>query len=189
MGFDGKATLTMAGPQDYQGHKTFLIVFKAEGLNYWDTEHIYLDPETLRPLFVQRDFSLVVFGEGQTLEEYLPGQIIITKTDKGRVSKETISKAGPVDNIYGFIYRYRKQGSFKIGDEMDMSLPTKDLKIKLMGFNRLRIGRKTYHAFYMQSQPTKYKIWFDNSEQKLPLKIVGTIGLMSSVMTMTDYEE
>jgi hypothetical protein len=41
----------------------------------------------------------------------------------------------------------------------------------------------------MQSQPTRYKIWFDSSERKLPLRITGTIGFINSVMTMTGYEE
>jgi len=191
MGFDGQATLTMVGPRDYKDHKTVLIVFKAHGVNYSDEEDIYVDPTTYLPLFVERDFSLNVYGHGKTLEEYLPSkrEIIITKTDGGHLIRQVINKAGPVDNIYGFIYRYRREGAFKIGDAFNMILPTKDLKIRLIKRVALKIGGKSYNSYYMQSQPVKYKIWFDASEHKWPLRITGTIGFINSVMTMTGYEE
>ena len=47
MGFDGEATLTMVGPKDYKDHKTVLIVFKAQGMNFSDEEDIYVDPVDL----------------------------------------------------------------------------------------------------------------------------------------------
>ena len=144
MGFDGDATLTMVGPKDYKDHKTILIVFKARGKNFSDEENIYVNPATYRPLFVERTFDLNVFGHGKILEEYIPskGEIIITKTEGNRVTRQVIEKAGAVDNIYGFIYRYRKEGSFKIGDVLNMTLPTKDLKIRLVNRAVLKIGDK-----------------------------------------------
>ncbi len=188
-GYDGEARLAMAGPKDYKGHKTLLIVFKAHGVNFSDEENIYVDPLTYKPLFVERNFSLGVFGHGKILEEYLPGEIIITKTDGGRVTRQVINKAGAVDNIYGFIYRYRREGSFKVGDILNMTLPTKDLKIRLVKRVVFKIGRKSYDSYYMQSKPGRYRIWFDISGHKWPLRIIGSIGLVNSVMTMTGYEE
>ncbi len=191
MGFDGEARLTMAGPKEFKGHKTILIVFKANGKNFSDKENIYVDPSTYKPLFVERTFSLSVFGHGKTLEEYIPskGEILITKTEGNHVTHQVINKVGPVDNIYGFIYRYRKEGSFKIGDVLNMTLPTKDLKIKLIKREKLKIDDKSYDSYYMKSQPERYKIWFDSSKHKWPLRITGTIGIMDSVMTMTGYEK
>ena len=188
MGFDGQASLTMVGPREYKGHKTVLIVFRANGANFSDEEDIYVDPESYKPLFVERDFSLSVYGRGKSLEEYLPGQVIITKTDGDKVTRQVITKSGNVDNIYGFIYRYRRQGSFKIGDVLDMTLPTRDLKIQLVRREWLRIGDKNFDSYFMQSQPSRYKIWFDSSEDKWPLRITGTIGFISSVMTMTGHD-
>lgn len=190
-GFDGEARLTMIGPKDHKGHKTLLIVFKAHGVNFSDEENIYVDPVTYKPLFVERHFSLSVFGQGQTSEDYVSskGGILITKTDGNRVTQQVINKVGAVDNIYGFIYRYRKEGSFKIGDVLNMTLPTKDLKIRLVKRVVLKIGRKSYDSYYMQSQPVRYQIWFDTSKHKWPLRITGTIGFLNSVMTMTGYEE
>ena len=70
-----------------------------------------------------------------------------------------------------------------------MSLPTKDFKVRLVNRVILKIGEKSYDSYYMQSQPAKYKIWFDSSVHKWPLRITGTIGFINSVMTMTGYEE
>ena len=191
MGFDGEASLTLIGPRDYKNHKTVLITFKAHGVNFSDEEDIYVDPSTYRPMFVERDFSLSVFGQGKTSEDYVTskGEVLITKTEGDRITHQVIDKVGPVDNIYGFIYRYRKEGSFKIGDVLSMILPTRDLKIQLVKRAKIRIGNKIYDSYYMQSQPVRYKIWFDASEHKWPLRITGSIGFLNSVMTMTGYEE
>jgi hypothetical protein len=191
LGYDGEATLTMVGPKEYRGHKTVLIVFKANGVNFSDEEDIYVDPVTYKPLFVERNFSLAMFGHGKILEEYISSkrEIIITKTEGKHVTREVIHKAGPVDNIYGFIYRYRKEGSFRIGDVLDMTLPTKDLKIYLVKRVVLKIGDKSYDSYYMESRPVRYKIWFDASKHKWPLRITGTISFFNSVMTMTGYEK
>ena len=191
MGFDGTAKLTLVGPKLYKDHKTLLIVFKASGANFSDEEDIYVDPLTYKPLFVERNFSLNVFGQGKTLEEYIPSkeEIIITKTDAGHVTQQIIKKAGDVDNIYGFIYRYRHEGSFKIGDAINLTLPTKDFKIQLVDQRALKINGVSYDSYYMESQPGKYKIWFDTSTNKWPLCIAGSIGIFNSVMTMTGHEK
>jgi hypothetical protein len=191
LGFDGNASLTMVGPQDYKGHKTVLIIFKAHGKNYWDEEDIYVDPSTYKPLFVERNFSLSYFGHGKIQEDYVSskGEILITKADGKHVTHQVIDKAGNVDNIYGFIYRYRKEGSFKIGDVLNLIFPTKDIKIRLVKRDVIKIGDKSYDSYYMQSEPSRYKIWFDASRHKWPLRITGSVGLLNSVMIMTGYKE
>jgi len=191
MGYDGEATLTMVGTKEYKDLKTVLIVFRASGPNFSDEEDIYLDPATYKPLYVERDFSLGVFGQGKTSEDYVSskGEVLITKTDGDRITHQVINKVGPVDNIYGFIFRYRKEGSFKIGDVIEMTLPTRELKLRLARRVKLKIAGKDYDTYYMQSQPARYKIWFDASKHKLPLRITGTISFFNSVMTMTGYED
>jgi hypothetical protein len=190
MGFDGDASLIMVGPKDYKDHKTIMILFKAHGMNFSDEEDIYVDPSTYKPLFVERNFSLGIFGHGKILEDYVSskGEIHLTKTEDTHVTQQVIKKAD-VDNIYGFIYRYRKEGSFKIGDVLTITFPTKDFRIQLVKRDVLRINNKSYDSYYMQSQPTRYKIWFDASDHKWPLRITGTIGILNSVMTMTGYKE
>ncbi|MBI4309755.1 MAG: hypothetical protein HY591_05440 [Candidatus Omnitrophica bacterium] len=185
----GQAALTFGGEVDFEGRHLALIVFKADGFNFYDEEKIYTEPGTFRPVVVLRDFDLNVFGKGKIREEYLTGEgkIKVIKESGGKKEEQVLQKQGPVDNIYGFIQRYRKEGSFKIGDVLDLHLPTKDLKIKMMRQLKLTISGKIFDAFYMHSIPAQYQIWFDAGPGKLPLKISGAIGLANTVMVMTGH--
>ncbi len=186
----GDADLAVVGKTSYKGKETFLITFKADGFNFLDEEKIYLDLQSFKPLFVERNLN--VFGsKEQITEEYLTdkGEIKITKTAGGKQTEDVLKKSGVIDNIYGFIYRYRHSGSFQMGDEIDVNLPTKDLKIALVKKLKVQAAGKNYDSFYMQSKPPKYKIWFDTSDKKLPLRISGAVGIANTVMVMTDYKE
>ena len=178
----GEATLSNAGPAEYRGQHTFLIVFKAQAINFWDEEKIYTDPLDFYPLFVERDLN--IFGNKEKILEVYErakNEIRVVKTSGGKETEQVLKKTGAVDNIYGFILRYRKRGSFKIGDVLDIKLPTKDLKIKLV--------KRIDNSFFMQSRPAKYKIWFDSTSQKWPLRISGAVGIANTVMEMTGHEE
>ena len=178
----GDATLRNVGPTVYRGKSTFLIVFKAQAINFWDEERIYTDPLNFYPLFVERDLN--IFGRKEKISEVYDrakSEIRVVKTAGGKQTEQALKKTGAIDNIYGFILRYRKRGSFKIGDVLDIKLPTKDLKIKLV--------KRINNSFFMQSSPAKYKIWFDSSARKWPLRISGAVGIANTVMEMTGYEE
>jgi hypothetical protein len=187
----GEATLTMAGPKDYNGQKTVLIIFKADGLNFFDEENIYVTPEDYRPMFVERNLN--IFGKKEKiLEDYVSkkGFVQITKTTAAnKKSTEEMKLKGEVDNIYGFIFRYRKNGSFKIGDTVDVRLPTKDLNIAVVKETSVDAAGKKYDSYYMESKPSKYKIWFDKSDKKWPLRISGAVGIANTAMVMSKYEE
>lgn len=180
----GNATLIFAGPKVYRKRHTLLIIFEAKGFNFFDEERIYVSPGNFKPLFVERNLN--IFGKKERiLEEYSDGHI---KIIKGK-NQQTIDKAGWTDNIFAFIYRYRKQGSFKIGDTLDIHLPTKDMTVKLLRQDSMNVAGKKQHSFYMESDSGNYKIWFDASEKKIPLRISGAIKMANTVMVMTKYEE
>ena len=185
----GEASLSMAGATSYKGKSTVLIVFKADGLNFFDEENIYVDPDSYQPLFVERNLN--IFGSKEKiLEDYsVSGEIRITKTAGEKTTQQVLTKIGITDNIYAFIYRYRKQGSFQMGDTLDVNLPTKDLKIEMVKRTPIDAGGKRYDSFFMQSKPAKYKLWFDASEKKLPLRISGAIGFANTAMVMKNYED
>jgi len=186
----GDATISNTGPVVYRGQQTFLIVFKAQAINFWDEEKIYADPRDFYPLFVERDLN--IFGQKEKILEVYDrtkSEIRVTKTAGDKQTEQVIKRSGSVDNIYGFIYRYRKSGSFKIGSVLDIVLPTKDLKIKLVKRSNLNVMGRHYDSFYMQSHPAQYKIWFDSAAQKWPLRISGAVGIANTIMEMTGHDE
>jgi hypothetical protein len=184
----GKATLTIDEKTNFEGKPAVMVHFKADGFNFYDEEKIYLNPETYKPFVVLRDLNILGNKEKIT-EHYSNGKIEINKEAGGKKTKQTLNIKGDVDNIYGFIYRYRKQGSFKKGDTLDVVLPTQKLKIKLIKETKFNAMGKNFDTFYMESEPAQYKIWFDAGEKKLPLRINGSVGAAGGVMTMTDYKE
>lgn len=185
----GEATLTFKGEESYEGRPAVLIVFLAKGFNFFDEEKIYVDPVTYKPFLVERDLN--IFGSKEKIREvYAPGQVKIIKTSaSGTQSEQTIDKDGLMDNIYAFIYAYRQTGLFSMQDRFKINLPTKDVVIRMVRQVPLSAAGQRYNAYYMESDPAKYKLWFDSSKDKLPLRISGAIGVANTSMVMTKYEK
>ena len=186
----GEAKLSFEGLQEVDGKSLYLIIFKSDGLNFYDEEKIYVDPQTFRPVKVLRDLD--IWGKKEKItEDYFPNEkkIKITKNVAGKVTVEELAVKDNIENIYGFIYRYRQSGSFAIGNKVDINLPTKDIKITLAKQTKLKVAGKEFDAFYLSSDPSKYKIWLDASPQHIPLRIAGSVGLGNTVMIMSDYKE
>lgn len=186
----GQATLSYQGLKDLGGKKSVLIVFTARAANFYDEEKIYADSQTLYPVRVERDLN--IWGKKEKItEEYnqAKGIITITKIVNNKTTTQTIEKAGPIDNIYCFIYRYRKTGQFKIGDSFLIQLPTRNITIDLVKTTKMKAAGKVFETYYMQSDPAKYRVWFDKSEKKIPLRINGAVGINDTAMIMTEYQE
>ena len=186
----GEATLEFQGETYRDGKKYTLIVFTSKGFNFYDEERIFVDGKTLLPQRVIRDLN--IFGKKeQIMEDYDPaaGQIRVTKIANGVTTEQVIKKDGTIDNIYGFIYRYRDQGKFQNYAKFNLKLPTIDVTmehLKSMSFNA---AGKVYQASLIRSVPSKYSIWMDESDKHLPLRIAGATGIVNTVMTMIDYQE
>ncbi len=190
MGFKvGRATLTFPGEVQYEGRRLFLIVFRADGFNFYDQEEIYLDPDTFLPFVVLRDLN--IFGRKEKIrEDYLQQakKIFIHKFAGGKQTEQVITVEGAVDNIYGFIYRYRRSGSFRTGEDLDIVLPTQKLKIGIVRPQRIKAAGRKAASLYMESKPDKYKIWFSIDSRHIPLRIDGAVGIANTVMMITDYK-
>ncbi len=185
----GEATLVFEGAAQLEGRATTLIVFTARAFNFLDEEKIYVDPETFYPLIVKR--KLNIWGKKENIiEDYTesPGVVKITKIAGGKTTEQRIEKKSQLDNIYCFIYRYRQKGNFKLGDHLNINLPTKELSIKLEKMTYIKVADQVFDAFYMKSDPPQYQLWFDSGPKKLPLKVNGAIGFGDMSMTMIAYK-
>jgi len=113
----------------------------------------------------------------------------LTKRAGGKETQQTLEKEGQIENIYGFIYRYRRDGEFNPGDSIDIMLPTKDVSFQMEGKQKLAVGKKVYEAYIMESDPKQYRVWFDKSPQKIPLRIDGAVGFGNTSMVLAQYEQ
>lgn len=185
----GKATVELKGETALNDQKLLLIIFTAKGPKFLDEEKIYVEPETFLPIRVERNLN--IFGNTEQItEDYdaKKGLVKITKIAGGKTTEQVIEKAGRMENIYGFLYRYRQTGNFKIGNAVKLNLPTKNLTLKIIKQYNISIARKTYSSFFMQSDPKRYNIWFDSGSQKLPLRIDGALGMGKTSMMLEKIE-
>jgi len=184
----GEAVLKFEGPTDYQGKPYYVISFKVNAPTIADEEKIYADTQTFYPAFVERDVRYL--GNHEKISEaydQAKGEVKITKVADGKTEEQVIKKEGAIDNIYCFIYRQRKNGKFKVGESFSTKLPTLDLVINSVKLTTVSAGGKEYDAFYMQSVPAKYKLWFDTGELRIPLQINGAAGMGDVAMIMSKY--
>ncbi len=186
----GEAELVFKGEEIIEGKNAYLIVFTAKGFNFYDEERIYLDSETFLPLLVKRDVN--IFGKKEKIvERYSQAQgLLEIETTAGETTKKTnLKKETGMENIYGFIYRYRLKGEFKAGKKIDVVLPTKHFVVQLKDKRNINSAGKKYNAFFMQGTPSNLRLWFDDSDKKIPLRIDGTFGIGSTSLIMVDYIE
>ena len=185
----GEARLVFNGVEKVDGQPFYSITFTSRAANFFDEEKIYADLDTFYPVIVKRDLN--IWGKKEKITEKYDqkkGIIKIIKTAGDKTTEQMIEKTGPIDNIYCFIYRYRKNGTFQVGESFSFELPTASITIDLVKSMKLKVGGGTYESYYMQSNPSKYKVWFDRGEKKIPLRIDGAMGLSKMAMVMEDYE-
>lgn len=184
----GEMTLTYEGTVAKNGRELLLLRLSVEAFKYTGEDKIYLDPQTFLPVTVERD--IVVFGnKEQIVEQYDPfGSVVITKTVDDQITTQTITKDGPLENIYGFIFRYRKTGRLAENEDLNIRLPTQDVTMTYEGLRSIKAKGVKVDAYYLESSPKAYRIWLEVSSEKIPLRIDGTAGFGNTAMLLKEYK-
>ncbi len=186
----GDAVLEYRGLIEEEGRQYILLIFTADGFNFYDQEKIYADPQTLLPVRVERDLN--IFGNKEKISEYYDQtafEVRIVKPAKdGNGEEQILKKQGVIDNLYCFIYRYRSQGVFEVGKILTMSLPTKNVELKIARKADIKIGSESRSSFLMESIPSEYRVWFWDEEARIPLRIDGAVGFAKTQMIFAGYE-
>ncbi len=183
----GEASLTFS-EGELNGKDIYLIIFAAKAPNFFDEEFIYVDKQSLYPLMVERDVHFL--GKKEKITEYYSdtGEIKIVKEAKGKTEEQILKREPPVDNIYSFLYRFRLGKAEKQGGSFILNLPTKTVKIKEAGETEISVMGEKKTALYFESDPKQYKLWFDQSPQRLPLRIDGATGLISASLVLAEVQ-
>jgi hypothetical protein len=137
---------------------------------------------------VDRDVDAL--GKQEKIREYydqISGMIRIVKTVNGKSSEQTIRKNFPIENIYGFLFRYRQGAAPAIGDVLDLRLPTKDVTMKVVGKTFIKTVKGEVESIHLRSSPRGYEIWFEDDERKIPLRIDGAVGFGKTAMVFREY--
>ncbi|MBF0483706.1 MAG: DUF3108 domain-containing protein [Candidatus Omnitrophica bacterium] len=186
----GEAALEYKGLTEINGKQAQHIVFRAKATGFYDEENLYFDPQTFYPLKNFRDLN--IFGNKQKIEEtYFQDQrkVEIIDLSKDATDKLEIKKNGPIDNVYGIIYRFRMNGNAELGAKINSELPTKEVKFIISKINNIKINKQRYKAVFMSGDPKNFGFWFSDDKKRIPLKINGALGAISAVMEFKKYCE
>lgn len=184
----GEATLQFNGYVEVNNKKALSVTFTAKGFKFFDEEQIFLDAQTFYPLVIKR--RLDIFGKQEKIIEFYDskrGKVRIVKTAGGKTTEQVIESGERFDNIYGFIYRHRQLGRFVLNEEVNLHLPTNDVKLKLHERQKIQAAGREFDAYFMSSTPKKYKVWFDSGQSKIPLRIDGALGFGSTSMILKSF--
>ncbi|MFH1459712.1 MAG: DUF3108 domain-containing protein [Candidatus Omnitrophota bacterium] len=171
---------------DLQGIPVHLITFETQAVRFRDRETIYCDAETFLPLLVERKISQLITPE-KIKEVYDQKNYTLTITHK-RFTQEVdvIRKDGPIHNSILLPYFLRKEPELKPGWSFEANLPQGKYKIKLSRIEEIEVPAGRFKAFYLESEPSKIKIWISADEKKVPLKLEGT-GSIGYKLLMREY--
>ena len=182
----GNATLSFKGEVKRGGRRYLLAIFKAEALNFYDEERIYMDPSTMYPVLVER--NLDIWGKKEKIREIYDQtgfKVKVLKEANGKTTEQTLKNDAMIDNIYCFLYRFRRSGTFNKEKELELNLPTKDVAILYDGPAEVEAADKKHQAVHYKSRPEQYRLWFGASEGLLPLRIDGTVGMGKTSLIMS----
>ncbi len=174
----GSGRLELKGLVEEEGEACQHVDFKVSSFSVDDHEVIIGRHDFSLPVRVVRDIR--VFGRDEDIvERYSPDgrRVVIDKRVRDGESEETvIDSEQPLGNVLLLIYRLREDPDLAVGREYDINLPTTRFKLVVKEKKPLKVPLGRFDAFYIESEPKKYRIWLSADPRRLPLRIQGLVA-------------
>ncbi|PIQ88852.1 MAG: hypothetical protein COV72_06135 [Candidatus Omnitrophica bacterium CG11_big_fil_rev_8_21_14_0_20_42_13] len=184
----GKATLAYKGRTRLNDKDAHLIIFETNTANFKDRETMFADIDTFLPLRIERDIKN--WGKKiYIVEEYDQDNnaVKITRVNGKRTSVRKIKQDDNIQNVILLTYLFRKIGGFEIGSDFTVTLPLSKLIMRFTKEVSVSVPSGEYMAYLAESFPKGHKIWFENSNKGIPVKISGPFFLGDINMVMNEY--
>lgn len=184
----GKSTFFHSDRLELDGRKVHLMIFETKLPRFTDTERIYVDPETLLPVQVERDI-LNFFIREKIIEKYDAKEftVNINKKRGDKNENQLIKKDGPIHNVILLPHFLRRVTKLNIGETLTANLPTIRYEIKLVSLEDITVPAGTFKTYHFESMPKKIEIWISADEQKIPVKI-QTTAAFGYIMLLREYK-
>lgn len=183
----GKSTFLHSDRVDLDGKKVHLMIFETKLTRFIDTERIYVDPETLLPVQVERDITNF-FSREKITEKYDAKEftVNIIKKRGGRSENQVIKKDAPIHNAILLPHYVRRTTKLDIGSILIANLPTSRYELKLVSLDNITVPAGTFKTYHFESTPKKIDIWISADSRKIPVKI-QTSAALGYVMVLREY--
>ncbi|MFA5039308.1 MAG: DUF3108 domain-containing protein [Candidatus Omnitrophota bacterium] len=164
------------------------VRLRVDSFSVKDAEDVYGSMDFLFPVKAERKIRL--FGRDEEITETYASDhksVTIRKTTPGEEEKEwSIESPEPLQNVLLMVYRLRNDAELAVGKEYPIVLPTQKFLLKVKEITSLKVPLGTFEAFYIESTPSKYKIWISADDKRIPLRIQGLISFGSVHMAATE---
>lgn len=185
----GTSTLEFLGKTKLSNRELDTIVFRTTGLNFFDEEKIYAEPDTFYPVRVERTLNL--WGRKMDIvEDYdsKDNSWRLTKREGRKITQEVFKSPERIQNFIAVVYFYRQMSDIGISKPLSFNFFTTKVKMQVTKTVDFSIGNKVYQAYLLESLPRKYRVWLDTSERKIPLRIDGSmIGFGNMALLMREF--
>lgn len=186
----GSGSLTYAGTvknhQDVWQH----VKLQVETLSVSDTDEVYGSPDFTLPHKVDRRVRL--FGRQEVIGEiYASGNksVTISKSTNGKAEPpETIASDSALENVLLLIYRLRNDPELAVGRTYTVNLPTQKFELTVKSKMSLKVPLGKFQVFYIESKPSKYRIWMTDDQKRIPVRIQGLVSFGMVYMAATAVE-
>jgi len=175
------------GTVDFQGKKLNLVVFKTDVLGFKDTEDIYSDLVTGKPVHVERNVAFWMNKE-YLVEEYSLKDFSVTISkfkDNKKTQEYNFKGSAPLDNAVIVPFSLRKAPGLAIGWTRKIVLP-EEFIVKLDNIEEVSVPAGKFKAYHFTSEPPKFEVWISADSARLPVKIRG-LGGLGYTLSMKKY--
>lgn len=183
----GSGELIYKGPVAREGKLLQNVVFKVSTISVRDEDSVYGSLDFTSPVRVER--SIRIFGNDELIQEDYAKDyrsVLISKSVNGAAPVEqTLSSEENLGNILLLIYKLRNINELKDGGPYKIVLPTQTFELYVKKNRKIKTPLGLFDAIYLESKPSKYRIWLKDAPDRLPLRIQGLVagGMLYLVAT------
>jgi hypothetical protein len=173
----GTAILTFYGEKELNDKKANYITFITRlPFIVTDKEEIYANKNDFSPLKISRIIHKPASFPTRIEETYDQEKFSISLRKKGMFlsKRQVIQKEAKIHNAILLAYTYRRKllvDGISIGSSFQITLPTIDLEVKLLGKETISTKLGEIEAYVFKSQPPKFELWVAANDKAIPLKI------------------
>ncbi len=170
------------------GERLLHFTFTTRVTNFTDVEQIYSSPATLLPVRVERAITHG-FSREQISESYdqQNRSVTIQKTKGTKTLKPlVIRKERPLNNAILLPYFLRRLRDLRIGSEITVNLPTRELLLRIDTVEEITVPAGTFPVYHFKSTPRQIEIWLTSDERRIPVRIIGS-GIFGYELLMSAY--
>ncbi|MBI5873428.1 MAG: DUF3108 domain-containing protein [Candidatus Omnitrophica bacterium] len=183
----GSGELHYKGLVEEGTRKVQHVIFKVTTFSVNDEDNVFGTLDFASPVRVER--KIRILGKDETIfESYAENKRSVTiskSVDDKKSESQVINTKDGMNNVLLLLYKLRNDKELKPGKSYKITLPTQNFELLVKSMRKIKTSLGVFNAYYLESNPPKYRIWLSPEPDRLPLRIQGLVagGMLYLVAT------